>query len=136
MSDPYFPPQATPPPPGLSSEERTWGLIAHLSALSGLVTGGLGVIIGPLVVWLIKKDTLPFASGEAKEALNFNITWFIVAAALSLLAFLLMFIFIGFLLFPVIGIMGIAWLVLSIIAAVRANEGRPYKYPLTIRFIK
>ena len=73
---------STPPPPpsdGVpSKEERQWAMFAHLSALvGGLLTsaiGGWGFFIGPLVIWLLKKDEMPFAGDQAKEALNFNIT--------------------------------------------------------------
>src|SRR5690606_33551559 len=74
---------STPPPPppaadAPSREERQWAMFAHLSALvGGLLTsaiGGWGFFIGPLVIWLMKKDEMPFAGDQAKEALNFNIT--------------------------------------------------------------
>jgi uncharacterized Tic20 family protein len=109
-------------------------MIAHLSALSGLITG-FGAIIGPLVVWLIKKDSMPYVAAEAKEALNFNISWMLWGFVLGGAAFVLAFIFIGFLLVPVLIILGIAWMILCIVAGVRANDGRGYRYPLTIRFV-
>src|SRR5438309_4743365 len=67
-------PQYVPTP-----EERSWGLIAHLSALIASLLGGL-TFLGPLVVWLIKKDLSPFVADQAKEALNFQIAVFIVSA--------------------------------------------------------
>ena len=70
--------EAAPPPVGLSAEEKQWGMFGHLSALTGIVTGGLGNFLGPLIVWQMKKDSLPFAAEQAKEALNFNITLLIV----------------------------------------------------------
>jgi uncharacterized protein len=139
------PGEPTPPPEPLESagmpshEERQWALFAHLSALlGGLLTGafaGLGCFIGPLVIWLIKKDTMPFVDDQAKEALNFNITLAIVGVLLLLLTFITL--GIGALLTVPVGILvGIAWLALTIIAAVKANEGERYRYPFTLRLIK
>lgn len=138
MNDPYAPPTSVPPPPppmGLSSDERLWAMLGHLSALTGLLTGGIGNIVGPLIVWQVKKDSLPFAASEAKEALNFNISWLLWSLALGLVTAVLMLVFIGVLLIPVLILLGVAWLVLTIIAGLKANEGKAYRYPLTIRFI-
>jgi uncharacterized Tic20 family protein len=122
-----------------SHEERQWALFAHLSALlGGLLTGafaGLGCFIGPLVIWLIKKDTMPFVDDQAKEALNFNITVAIVAVVLVLLT--VMTLGIGLVIAIPVGIVvGIAWLVFTIIAAIKANEGVRYRYPFTLRLVK
>jgi len=103
-------------------------MFAHLSALSGVVIP-FGNIIGPLVVWQIKKDTLPFAADQGKEALNFNITLLIAA----FIGFLLTFVLIGLVLLPLIGI---AWLVFTILAGIKANEGVAYRYPFALRLIK
>jgi uncharacterized Tic20 family protein len=128
---------APPPPPAgtPSAEERQWGLFGHLSTLTGLFTGGIGNIVGPLVIWLIKKDTMPFASDQAKEALNFNITLLIIGVILFLVT---IFTFgIGALITVPLGILlGIAWLVLTIVAAMKANEGVAYRYPFTLRLVK
>jgi uncharacterized Tic20 family protein len=138
MNDPYSPPSepapVAPPQSGLSSEERTWALVAHLSALTGLITG-FGMILGPLVVWLINKDSRPFAAAEAKEALNFNISWALWGILLGIAAFILTFVLIGILLWIALGFCSLVWIILCIIAGIKANEGVPYRYPLTIRFI-
>ena len=109
-------------------------MIGHLSALSGLVFP-LGNILGPLIVWQVKKDTMPFAAAEAKEALNFQITWSIGIVLASVVAFILSFVVIGFLLFPVIGLAGIAIFVFAVIGGLKANEGRSYRYPMSIRMV-
>ena len=123
---------ATAPPPvpsgAPSADDKQWGMFAHLSALSGVVIP-FGNIIGPLVVWQIKKDTLPFAADQGKEALNFNITLLIAA----FIGFLLTFVLIGLVLLPLIGI---AWLVFTILAGIKANEGVAYRYPFALRLIK
>ena len=151
-NDPYeSDPRGTPPPfnpppagdpaaaSGISAEERQWAMFAHLSALvGGLLTsaaGGWGTFIGPLVIWLVKKDTMPFVNDQGKEALNFNITVAIICLALVLLSIVTL--GIGLIIaIPAWVIVGIAWLVLTILAAVKANEGVAYRYPLTLRLIK
>lgn len=131
-------PGGQPPiePPGPADREpdkdaRMWAMFAHLAALSGLLTGGIGFIVGPLVIWLIKKEQYPFVDEQGKESVNFQITMLIYAAAAGLLALLC----IGFILLPVVGIVD---LVFTIIATIKANDGVHYRYPkgLIFRFIK
>lgn len=115
-------------------EERTWALLGHLSAFSAFITG-IGCILGPLIVWLIKRDTLPFAGDQAKEALNFNITVALAFLALTVLTFITF--GIGLILtFPVGLALFVAWIVFTIIAAINANNGERYRYPLTLRLVK
>jgi uncharacterized Tic20 family protein len=140
MNDPYLPPSvpevSPPPPPSLySSEERMWAMLGHLASLSGLLFPLVGNIVGPLIVWQVKKDSMPFAASEAKEALNFNISWAIWTAVLGGATLILMFIFVGLLLIPVLAVVSVLWIVFPIIGGLRANEGKPYRYPATIRFI-
>lgn len=135
---------ASPPPPPLSSgapsqEERQWAMFAHLSALlGGLLTsaiGGWGFFLGPLVIWLMKKDTMPFVADQAKEALNFNITVSAIFVILLILSFLTL--GLGFLItVPIMLVIGLAALVLIIMAAIKANEGVAYRYPFAVRLIK
>ncbi|WP_279631944.1 DUF4870 domain-containing protein [Luteimonas yindakuii] len=125
---------------GIAAEQRQWAMFAHLSALlGGLVTagwaGGVGCFLGPLVIWLMKRETMPFVGDQAKEALNFNIT----VAAIMLILFLVgIFTFgIGFLLtLPLMAIVGLVALVFIIIAAIKANDGVAYRYPFAIRLVK
>jgi uncharacterized Tic20 family protein len=135
------PPPPPPPPSDVpGAEERQWAMFAHLSAILGaLLTGGwafsVGCFLGPLIIWLVKKDAMPFVDDQAKEALNFNITVGIAFFALFLLA--LFTLGIGLVIaIPLWIIIGIAWLVLTIIAAIKANEGVAYRYPFTLRLVK
>jgi uncharacterized Tic20 family protein len=122
------PPPNEPPMAGApSAEERQWAMFAHLSALIGVIIP-LGSIIGPLVIWLIKKDTMPFVNDQGKEALNFNIT----VAIAAIVGWILCFILIGFL---VLAVLAIGWLVFVIIATIKANEGTTYRYPFTLRLV-
>ncbi|MDN5924561.1 MAG: DUF4870 domain-containing protein [Xanthomonadales bacterium] len=114
-------------------------MFAHLSALLGGLCsswfGGWGVFVGPLIIWLVKKDTMPFVDDQGKEALNFNITVAIAFVALGLFA--IMTFGIGLIIaIPAWVIIGIYWLVFTIIAAIKSNEGVAYRYPLTLRLIK
>jgi uncharacterized protein len=127
------PPQApVVSPQAAVQQSRQWALFAHLSALAGTVVG-LN-FLGPLIIYLVKKDD-PFVADQAREALNFNLSVFLYVVVGAIAAFVLTFILIGILLFPVLIGMVIAWLVLVIIAAVKANSGEAYRYPLTIRFV-
>lgn len=119
------------PAPGVppSENERTWGMLAHLSALAGLVMPMIGIVLGPLAVWLLRRDQSPFVEAHAKEALNFNITVLIAAVA----CFILMLVFVGILLGAALFI---AWLVMTLIAAIKASEGVVYHYPFALRFVK
>ncbi|MEN1926952.1 DUF4870 domain-containing protein [Luteimonas sp. MJ146] len=133
---PQQPPPQQPHSSGISAEERQWAMFAHLSALLGLVTGGLGCFLGPLVIWLVKRETMPFVDDQGKEALNFNITVFGVSVILMIIGTILMVILIGFLFYLMVFAIGVFWLVITIIAAIKANEGVRYRYPFAIRLIK
>lgn len=125
-------------PPGQVSaseqQNRTWGMIAHLSALVGLIIP-FGNIIGPLVVWLIKKDEMPVVNEYGKEALNFQISMTIYMVGLGIIAGILTAVVIGVFLFPLIAVLGLVDLVFVIIASIQANKGIAYHYPFTIRLI-
>lgn len=105
-----------------SKEARTMAMLAHLL---GIVTG----FLGPLVIWLVKKDEDAFINDQGKEALNFQIT---IAIAM-IVSGLLMFACIGFFLVPAVAVLN---LVLCIMAGLKANEGISYRYPMTLRLIK
>ncbi|MEM8738350.1 MAG: DUF4870 domain-containing protein [Planctomycetota bacterium] len=104
------------------------GMLAHLAALAGFLFP-TGNVVGPLVVWLVKKDTMPFVDEQGKESLNFQIT--VLIAYLCCVPLVL--IIIG--IFLMIGV-GIAALIFTIIAAIKASSGESYRYPLTLRLIK
>ena len=113
----------------LSKEARKWAMLCHLAALVGLLGNGIGFLVAPLVVWLVKKEDDPLIDEQGKEAVNFQITM-LIAAFVS--AFLIV-IVVGIIL--LIGV-GILMTVLPIIAAIKANDGEHYRYPLSIRIIK
>jgi uncharacterized Tic20 family protein len=109
-------------------DTKTWFTLAHLSALAGFVVP-FGNILGPLVVWLVKRADMPAIEAPAKEALNFQISmtiYFLISAAL-------IFAFVGVALAPAVAIVDV---VFTIIAGIKASNGESYTYPLTIRLIK
>jgi uncharacterized Tic20 family protein len=119
-------PVGSAPAPGLrgpvTSDERTMGLLIHLLSL---VSG----FLGPLVLWLVKRDQSAYLDHHGKESLNFQISLLVYWFG-SIIA---MFVLIGILFIPVLVILGF---VMPIVAAVAANRGDYYRYPLTIRFIR
>lgn len=112
----------------ISQEQKKWAMFCHLSSLLGYISG-IGFIVAPLLVWLLKKDENPFVDEQGKESLNFQISMLIYFAIAGVLCAIL----IGFFILPVLGILQ---LIFVIIASVKAKDGFSYRYPLTIRFIK
>jgi uncharacterized Tic20 family protein len=111
-----------------SSDERTWAMVTHLSALAGYAIP-FGHVFGPLLVWILKRETLPAVDEHGKESLNFQLSCTIYAVV----ALVLVVVGIGILLLLAVALFD---LVFIIIAAVKAYNGESYRYPLTIRFIK
>ena len=107
----------------------TWATFCHVGALSLYLGIPFGHIIVPLVIWLIKKNEFPFVDEQGKESLNFQISMTIYGLIAGLLAFA----FIGFVILPVLVVVHV---VFTIIAIVKTNKGESYRYPLTIRVIK
>lgn len=118
------PPPAPAPEGEVPQDQRTMALLAHIL---GIFTG----FIGSLIIWLVNKDNPEkgFVTDQAKEALNFQITLIIASFVSGILTLVL----IGFLMLAAIGI---ANLVLCILAAMKANNGEAYRYPFALRLIK
>ena len=112
-----------------SKDARMWGMLCHLAALVGFLGIPLATIIGPLVVWLIKKQEYPLVDREGKKALNFQISMAIYA----IVAFVLIFVIIGI---PLLILLALVDLILVIIASVKTSNGEDYNYPLSIKFFK
>jgi len=111
----------------VSSDERTWAILVHASAFAGLFVP-FGNILAPLVVWLIKREESEFVDANGKQALNFQITWtvIIVFALFSLV------VGVGLVLVPIVAL---AWVILVVLATVRASENEVYDYPLTVDLV-
>jgi len=113
----------------VNKDARTWAMVCHLLGLAGLPLPIVGNIVGPLIIWQIKKDDFPFVDEQGKEAVNFQISMSIY----GLVAAVLIFACIGVFLLPAVYVVDLVFL---LIAAVKSNNGHHYRYPLTIRFIK
>lgn len=114
---------------GVGRDARRWAMFCHLAGLAWMIPWLLpiiGGIVGPLIVWQVKKDDDPFIDENGRRAFNFQLSMLIYAAGLAIT-------FIGLFLVPVVAILDI---VFTIIAAKRAGDGTDYKYPLSIEFVK
>ncbi len=120
---------APPPAPGASSDIRTWCVLCHAAALLGLFLHFLGHLLGPLIVWLVKRGDSPEVDAHGKESLNFQISMLIYDAIAAILCIVL----IGI---PILIALWVLNTVLVIIASIQASEGKFYRYPITIRLIK
>lgn len=112
----------------INKDDRTWAMLCHLSALAGFIVP-FGSVLGPLIIWLIKKDEMPTVAIHGKKALNFQITMAIV----YFVCFLLVFAVIGLVLLPIVAIFSF---VMVVIASVKANDGKEFNYPFSLNLIK
>lgn len=114
----------------INKDLRMWAMFCHLAGLAGYVIPVIiSGIIAPLIIWQIKKEDDPFIDQNGKEAVNFQIS----IGIYELVSIPLCFVCIGFVTLPAVMIFNIVFL---IIAAIKANNGESYRYPLCIRFIK
>jgi uncharacterized Tic20 family protein len=125
MSEESIPPMEITP----SKDERTWAMLCHFSALLIFVGIPFSNILAPLIIWLIKKEEMPFVEDQGKEVLNFQISMTIYLLISGILCFILIGIpfVIGLVIFNVI---------ITIIAGIKANDGKSYQYPINLRLIK
>jgi uncharacterized protein len=107
---------------------RNTAVAAHLATFAGLVVP-FGSVIGPLAVWLTRRHRDPFIDQAGREALNFGITIAIYGSVLLVAALMLVGI-------PLLVVGVVAWVVLASLAAVKASQGQPYRYPLTLRLVR
>ena len=112
----------------VSKDARLWGMLCHLAGFAGFAFP-FGNVILPLIFWQIKKDEFPFVDDQGKEAVNFQISITLYVLACIPLTFVC----VGMLLLPAVVIFAV---VMLIIAAIKANGGQAYRYPLCIRLIK
>lgn len=125
--------QELPHSSNTDEEARTWAMVAHLSALVGLLGNGIGFVLGPLAVWLLKKDQYEFVNDQGLEALNFQLTMFITGVAAFVLALTIIGIVIAI---PALFLVAIFAVIFPIVAAVKSKQGHYYRYPFTWRLLK
>jgi len=131
MSDYPAPPVMHP----LDGQARTWNMLCHLSALAGFVAP-FGNILGPLIVWQLKKNEIPSTETHGKASVNFQITVTIVTFLLGAAAFVLSFFCVGILLIPLVAMAPLVGAVLAILAGIKANNGESFRYPWSMELIK
>lgn len=124
-------PDSFPPvPPALASEpsssDRLWSVFCHLSYFFGFA---LISFLFPMVVYLAMKGESPYVTQHAREALNFHLSLLVYFICCIPLCFII----IGI---PLLGLIAVAGIVCSIVAAVKASKGLPYEYPFAIRFVR
>ncbi|MBE0377332.1 DUF4870 domain-containing protein [Pseudoalteromonas prydzensis] len=112
----------------VDKEQRTWAMLCHLSALAGFIIP-MGSIIGPLIVWLVKKEEMPLVAEHGLKSINFQITMLIA----YIICFILMFAVIGVILLPVVAIFSF---IMVVVGAIKANDGKPFSYPFSLNLIK
>lgn len=124
-------PSSTKPPSGGLSEQQ-WIVFLNLAAFGGVIIPSLGHILGPLIIWLIKKSDSPAIDAAGRNVLNFQISWTIWFVVSVIIAF------VGSCIVIPLGLpvaVGIAWIVFVILGAMKASNGETYKFPLTIKML-
>lgn len=142
-TQPQPPPMPGPPPmpmqlaaaygqyPVPTADDRSMAMLCHLLSI---LTG----FIGPLILWLVKKETSPFVNHHGREALNFQITMFLISLGLVAISAVVALVTLGFgifILFPIFIVLPILILVAEIIACMAANRGEWHRYPCCIRIL-
>ena len=112
----------------LPKDECTWAMLCHFSAFAGLIFP-FGNFLAPLIIWMIKKEEMPFVEDQGKEVLNFQISMTIYLLISGILCIIL----IGI---PIVIGLVIFCFIITIIAAISANDGKAYRYPVNLRLIK
>ena len=122
-----------PPPAPVNvstiANQRTWAAFIHASALLGVFIHFPGHLLGPLILWLVKRDDSPELDAHGKEAVNFQISMLIYNAIAAVFCLVL----VGFVFLAILWILNAIFV---IIAAIQASDGKFYRYPMTIRFIQ
>lgn len=121
-------PTSSSPVSGSSSSVRTWCILAHATALVGFLVPVAGHLVGPLIIWLAKRQDSPEIDAHGKESMNFQISMLIWNA----IALILCLVLIGI---PILILLHILNIIFVIVASIQASEGKLYRYPLAIRLI-
>ena len=129
METSYPPPSPAPVNVSAIANVRTWCAFIHASALLGVFFHFPGHLLGPLILWLVKRDDAPELDAHGKEAVNFQISMLIYNVVAAFFCLIL----IGFFFLAVLWVLNAIFV---IIAAIQASDGKFYRYPMTIRFIQ
>ncbi len=118
----------TSPVPSAASHVRTWNILCHASALAGVFLHFPGHVLGPLIVWLAKRDESPEIDAHGKEAVNFQLSMLLY----NVIAGVFCLILVGFVFLALLWVLNAVFV---IIASIKASDGKLYRYPMTIRFL-
>ena len=133
---PPVPVNQPPAPASTPSPDNSLAVVMHLLGFAWFIFPFYGNVLGPLVLWLVKRSDSPLLDRVGKEVLNFQISFSIyISLALAVGTVLLIFL-VGILFYFVAAAIWVAWVVLMIIGAVKTSNGEEYKYPLTIRLLQ
>jgi uncharacterized Tic20 family protein len=120
----------------VDKQERKWAMFCHLSGLAGLspLLPAIGGVVAPLVIWQLKVDEFPFVDEQGRRAVNFQLSMLLYVIIGTIICLISL---VGVFLIPVVFcVFGLIDVIFVLIAAVKANMGRHYRYPFTIRFFK
>jgi uncharacterized Tic20 family protein len=123
------PPVGVTAPTVSSTNVRTWNILCHASALLGVFLHFPGHLLGPLIVWLAKRDDSPEIDAHGKESVNFQISMLIYNG----IAVVFCLVLVGFAFLAVLWVLNAVFV---IVASIHASDGKFYRYPMTIRFIQ
>jgi uncharacterized Tic20 family protein len=129
METSYPQPPLTPATVSAVANVRTWCAFCHASALLGVIFHFPGHLLGPLIIWLAKRDDAVEIDAHGKEALNFQISMLIY----NIVAAVFCIVLVGFAFLAILWVLNAIFV---IIAAINASDGKFYRYPMTIRFIQ
>jgi uncharacterized protein len=122
---------------GATPESRNWAVAAHVTAVAGALMGGIAAFVGPLVVWLVRRDD-PFSAEHARQALNFNLSvlvYLVVGGIASIVVALLTLGLALIVLLPAMAVAFLAYFVVSVLGAVAASRGRSFRYPFALPLV-
>jgi uncharacterized Tic20 family protein len=121
-----------------TSQSRGWALAAHATAMAGAMMGGVAAFVGPLVIWLVRRDD-PFAAEHARQALNFNLSVLLYVVVGSVVAVIVTVLTLGLALIallPALAVAFVAYFAVSVVGALAASRGRQFRYPLALPLVR
>ena len=133
---PPVPENQTPVVPSSTTSDNSLAVVMHLLGFSWFVFPFYGNILGPLVLWLIKRGDSSYLDRVGKEVLNFQISFSIYISATLAVGTVLLIFLVGILFYLLAAAIWVVWIILMIVGAVRTSNGEEYKYPFTIRLLQ
>jgi uncharacterized protein len=136
MNEAVPPVSSIPPVATANASSRSWEVLCHLSGAAGLIGVPFGNVLGPLIVWLLKRDESPAIDDHGKESLNFHLSWTLWAVIYCVTALIATFFIVGIFMWLLLPVGWLAMAILIVVGSVKASNGELYRYPLTVRFLR